>query len=429
MSTATATEPGARRSRLALASLGLGAFVIGTAELVIVGVLGLIADDLDVSLSTAGLLVTAYALGISIGGPLITAATIRMPRRVLLWSALGVFVLGNLVAVFAGAFGLLIVARALCGALHGLFLGAASAVATGLVAPEHRGQAVGLVFGGISVSTVLGVPLGTLLGQGLGWQATFAGVVVLGVLALAAILAFVPSVHGSGSGGLAAQARHAFHPRVLAMLAAGVLLMGSQFVAFTYLAPFLEDVTGISGGAVSAFLLVFGVFSAIGTIAGGRFADINASLTLFVGNLVLIVALLGLYTFGGNALLVGLALASWGIVGFGVTPSLQLRVISLAGEGGDLAATLGASAANVGVASGAAVGGWALDAYGVADVPLVALIAAVIALPAVWATRFLTVPDAPAAVPAADPAAPAPDAPATAPVADPAAGAPLTTRG
>ncbi|MFJ4688122.1 MFS transporter [Streptomyces sp. NPDC088789] len=394
MSSTTTKGPGGR-NRLALASLGLGAFVIGTAELVIVGVLELISEDLGVSLSTAGLLVTAYALGVSIGGPIVTAATIRMPRRALLWVALGVFVLGNLVAVFAGAFGLLVVARVLCGAIHGLFLGAASAVATGLVPPEHRGQAVGLVFGGISVSTVVGVPLGTLLGQNLGWEATFAGVVVLGVVALAAMMAFVPSVvHGTGAGGLSEQARHAFHPRVLAMLAAGVVLMGSQFIAFTFLAPFLEDVTGVGSGAVSAFLLIFGVFSAIGTIAGGRFADINASATMFIGNLVLVVALAGLYVFRENAVLVGIALAGWGIVGFGVTPAFQLRVISLAGEGGDLAATLGASAANVGVALGAVVGGWALDAFGVADVPLTALIVAVVALPAVFGTRFLKVPGA-----------------------------------
>ncbi|MEV8320528.1 MFS transporter [Streptomyces sp. NPDC059900] len=409
MSTATATGPGETRNKLALGALGLGAFVIGTAELVIVGVLNLIADDLDVSLSTAGLLVTAYALGISIGGPIVTAATIKVPRRTLLWGALVVFVLGNLAAVFAGVFGLLVVARVLCGALHGLFLGAASAVATSLVAPEHRGQAVGLVFGGISVSTVLGVPLGTLLGQNLGWQATFAGVVVLGLIALVVIMVWVPSVPSTGSTDLASQARHAFHPRVLAMLAAEVLLMGSQFIAFTYLAAFLEDVTGIEGAAVSAFLMIFGVFSAIGTIAGGRFADINASRTLLVGNSVLIVALLGLYFFRESPLLVGIALAAWGIVGFGVTPSLQLRVISLAGEGADLGATLGASAANVGVASGAAVGGWALASFGIGDVPLTALVFSVIALPAVWATRFLKAPVAPGPAAGSAPAAAASD--------------------
>ncbi|MFE1766905.1 MFS transporter [Streptomyces angustmyceticus] len=405
MSTATTPAPGETRNKLALGALGLGAFVIGTAELVIVGVLNLIAGDLDVSLSTAGLLVTAYALGISIGGPIVTAATIKVPRRTLLCAALVVFVLGNLAAVFAGLFGLLVVARVLCGALHGLFLGAASAVATGLVPRERRGQAVGLVFGGISVSTVLGVPLGTLLGQNLGWQATFAGVAALGLIALVVITIWVPSVRSSGSGGLGAQVQHAFHPRVLAMLAAEVLLMGSQFIAFTYLAAFLEDVTGIKSTAVSAFLMIFGVFSAIGTFAGGRFADINASRTLLVGNGVLIVGLLGLYFFRESPLLVGVALALWGIVGFGVTPSLQLRVISLAGEGADLAATLGASAANVGVASGAAVGGWALASFGIDDVPLTALIFAVIALPAVWATRFLKVPVAKDPVAGSAPAA------------------------
>ncbi|MCV2459468.1 MFS transporter [Streptomyces sp. ICN988] len=404
MPTATAPGPGDTRSTLALGALGLGAFAIGTAELVIVGVLNLIADDLDVSLSTAGLLVTAYALGISIGGPIATAATIGVRRHTLLCAALGVFVLGNLAAVLAGVFGLLVLARLLCGALHGLFLGAASAVATALVAPEHRGRAVGLVFGGISVSTVLGVPLGTLLGQNLGWQATFAGVAVLGVVALVVIMIWVPAVRSSGSGGLGAQARHAFHPRVLAMLAAQVLLMGSQFIAFTYLAAFLEDVTGIDGAMVSVFLMIFGVFSAIGTFAGGRFADANASRTLLVGNAVLVVGLLVLYVFGESRAMTGVALAVWGVVGFGVTPALQLRVISLAGRGADLAATLGASAANVGVASGAAVGGWALASFGIEDVPLTALVFAVVALPAVWATRFLRVP-VPAA--AADGSAPA----------------------
>ncbi|MEV8565892.1 MFS transporter [Streptomyces sp. NPDC051322] len=392
MSTATASGVSANRSKYALAVLGLGAFVIGTAELVIVGVLNLISDDLNVSVGTAGLLVTGYALGISIGGPLMTVLTIRVPRRTLLWLALALFILGNLLAVSAGIFGVLLLARVLCGAIHGLFLGAASAVATGLVAPERRGEAVGLVFGGIAVSTVLGVPIGTTVGQSLGWQATFIGVIILGVIALAAILVFVPPVGGSGSNDLGDQAKHAFAPRVLGMLLAGLLLMGAQFTAFTYLAPFLEDVTGISGGVVSAFLMIFGVFSAIGTFSGGFFADRNASNTLVIGNAVLIIALGGLYLFGSNPVLVGIALAVWGLVGFGVTPSLQLRVISLAGQGGDLGATLGASAVNAGIASGAAVGGWALAAYGIDDVPLVALIACGVALPVVWATRFLKVP-------------------------------------
>ncbi|MET9255141.1 MFS transporter [Streptomyces sp. NPDC003717] len=396
---------GASRGRYALAALALGAFAIGTAELVVVGVLNQIAGDLDVSEGTAGLLVTAYALGISLGGPVMTAATIRLPRRLLLWLALAVFILGNVLAVFAGAFGMLLVARVVTGAIHGLFIGVASAVAAGLVPAERRGQAVSMVFGGIAVSTVVGVPLGTLIGQSAGWQAAFVGVIVLGALALAATLAAVPAVGGSGSGGLGAQAKYAFAPPVLAMLATGLLVMGGQFTAFTFLAPFLEDVTGISGGAISGFLLIFGVASAVGTFAGGKFADRNADATLLVGNTVLVLALGALYLVGSNPVLVALALAGWGLVGFGVVPSLQLRVISLAGPGGDLAATLGASAVNAGIAAGAAVGGWAVSAYGAENVPLAALVICLVALPATWATRFLRVP-APGTV--TDAAGPAP---------------------
>ncbi|WP_267959180.1 MFS transporter [Streptomyces sp. NRRL S-1813] len=370
----------------------MGAFAIGTTELVIVGVLGLMADDMRVSIGTAGLLVTAYALGISFGGPIATALTLRLGRRLLLRLALVAFIAGNLIAVAATAFGVLLAARAITGALHGLFLGAASAVATGLVPAERRGHAVSLVFGGIAVSTVLGVPLGTLVGQTLGWRATFTGVAILCAVALAATFLFVPNAAGSGSGGLAAQARHAFAPRVLAMLGAGVLLMAAQFTALTYLTPLLEDVTGIPGGAVSAFLLIFGVTSAIGTFAGGRFADRNASGTLLVGNGVLVLALGGLYLSGPHPLFVAVALAAWGLVGMGITPSLQLRVISLAGEGGDLAATLGASAVNAGIASGAAIGGGTVAAYGLEHVPLAAVVVSAVALPATWATRWLRVP-------------------------------------
>ncbi|MEV0521999.1 MFS transporter [Streptomyces sp. NPDC050439] len=257
-----------RTGRAALAALALGAFVIGTAELVVVGVLHLIADDLHVSVGSAGLLVTAYALGIAFGGPLATALTIRRGRRQVLAGTLVVFLAGNLLALVSTAFGLLIVARTLTGTVHGLFIGVASAVAAGLVPAERRGQAVSMVFGGIAVSTVLGVPLGTLVGQAWGWRAAFAGILALAVVALVAVLLWVPPVSGGGSGGLAAQARHAFAPRVLAVLGTGLLLMGGQFTAFTYLAPYVEDVTHVPGAAVSAFLLIFGVASAAGRSQG-----------------------------------------------------------------------------------------------------------------------------------------------------------------
>jgi len=316
------------RSNLALGALALGAFVIGTAELVIVGVLDVVAADTGVSISTAGLLVTSYALGISIGGPVVTALTIRFGRTPLLSLSLGVFIVGNVLVVVAMNFGMLIAARVLTGSVHGLFIGVASAVAASLVQPDHRGRAIGMVFGGIAVSTVLGVPLGTLVGQALGWRAAFVGIVILGVVALAATLVFVPAVEGAGSGGFGAQARAAFAPRVLAMLGVGLLLLAAQFTALTYLTPFLGTVTGISGGLVSAFLLAYGVATAIGTFLGGRFADRNANTTLVVANIVLIGALAALYQLGATPILAALALIAWGLVGFALVPSLQLRVIT-----------------------------------------------------------------------------------------------------
>lgn len=231
--------------------------------------MNLIAEDLAVSISTAGQLVTAYALGISIGAPILTALTARLGRLFLLRLSLGAFLAGNVLALAAASFDLLLVARVLTGSLHGLFVGVAFVVAASLVPSDRQGAAMSTVIGGIAVSTVVGVPLGTLVGQTLGWQAAFVAIVIVGALALVATLTFVPAVEGRGAAGLSVQARAALAPRVLAMLGVGLLLLGAQFTALTYLAPYLEDVTGVSGGLVSAFLLAFGVASAVGTFVGG----------------------------------------------------------------------------------------------------------------------------------------------------------------
>jgi DHA1 family inner membrane transport protein len=202
----------------------------------------------------------------------------------------------------------------------------------------------------------------------------------------------VRGVTGSGTGGFASQARSAFAPRVLAMLGVGFLLMGGQFTAFTYLTPFLPRVTGISGTLISAFVLAFGLASAVGTFAGGRFADRSASGTLAIANAWLILSLALLYVAGRIPALAIVALIAWGLPGFGLIPSLQLRVISLAGPGGDLAATLGASAVNAGIAVGAVVGGLVVSGHGVRSVAVAAMIVCAIVLPATIATRWLEVP-------------------------------------
>jgi DHA1 family inner membrane transport protein len=380
------------RGKLALGALALGAFAVGSAELVIVGILNLLAKGTGVPVSTAGQLVTAYALGIAVGAPVLTALTARLGRRFVLCLSLVAFVVGNVVAALATSFGMLLLARVLTGSIHGLFIGVACVIAGGLVAPERRGQAISMVFGGIAVSTVVGVPVGTLIGQTLGWHAAFAAIVILGVVALGASLLLVPQVAGRGGGGMGAQARAAFAPRVLAMLAVGFVLLGAQFTAFTYLTPFLDSVTGISGGLVSVFLLSFGIAAAAGTLLGGRAADHSASTSLLIANTLLVGALGTLYLVGATPVLVALALAAWGLVGFGLVPSLQLRVIDLAGSGGDLAATLGASAVNGGIAAGSLLGGAVLASRGARDTVLAAAILCAIALPATWATRLLMAP-------------------------------------
>lgn len=381
------------RTAFALGTLFVGTFVMGTAELVVVGILDLVARDLDVPLSTAGGLVTAYALGICVGGPVLTAATIRLPRSTLLRMSLAGYVAGNVLALSATGFGMLLAARLLTGALQGLFMGAAFAAAASLVPAERLGRAISVVFAGVAVSTALGVPAGTLIGQATGWRTAFAAITAMGAVALVLTLRYVPPVAAAtGSGRLRAQARHALAPRVLAVLGVGFLLMGGQFAAFTYITVYLEQITGVSGPAVSAFLLAFGAATAAGAFAGGRAADRAPATTVAASAAVLVGALGALHLFGGSVPVAFVALAVWGLAGFGFVPSLQYLVIRLAGPGRDLAATLPASAVNAGIALGALAGGTAVRGAGADGALLTGLAVCSLALPAAWAVRFLKAP-------------------------------------
>jgi MFS transporter, DHA1 family, inner membrane transport protein len=392
MNPTASTPAAARRTGLALTALFLGTFVLGSAELLVVGVLNRIAADMSVSVSTAGTLVTAYALGICVGGPVLTAATIRFGRRNLLIAALALYIAGNAGLAASASFGEMLAARAVTGCLQGLFIGVAFAVGTSIVPAERMGWAISTVFGGIAVSTAIGLPLGTFIGQELGWRAAFGSVAGLGVVALAAIVVLVPHVNNRGAGGLRAQAPHALAPRVLAVLGTGFLIMGGEFAALTYLTPFLQQTTGISGSLVSVFLLAYGIANAAGTFLGGRAADRNASRTLAAATIVLVGALALLYLGGAVVALVVISLLVWGLVGFGLVPSLQYRVVTLAGPGGDLASTLPASAVTGGIAVGSLIGGWAVAHHGPPAAVLVGVIICAIAVPAAIATRWLTPP-------------------------------------
>ncbi|MCO1656473.1 MFS transporter [Pseudonocardia humida] len=380
-----------RRANLALAALFGGMFVMGSVELLVVGVLDLVAADLQVPIATAGTLVTAYALGLAVGGPVLTALTIRLNRRTVLAAALALFALANLVAVLTTGYGLLLGTRVLAGALQGVFIAAAFAAGTAVVPPERTGRAISVVISGVAVSGAVGVPVGTLLGQLLGWRGSFTAVVVLAVLALVAVVPLVPAVPGT-TAGVGDQARYAFAPRVLAVLALHVLVFASVYAALTYIVPFLQTVTGVSGPLISVFLLAYGVATAVGSFGGGRFADRDAARTLVVATTGTALCLLALYLVGSVPVLVALVLLALGVVAMGMTPSLQYRVVSLAGPGGGLAQSMPASAVNIGIAVGSSAGGAAIAGSTASAAVLTGLALAAVAVPVAWATSALRPP-------------------------------------
>ncbi|MEJ3657963.1 MFS transporter [Actinomycetes bacterium KLBMP 9759] len=385
------TELGRGRTSLVLATLFLGMFVLGSGELLVVGVLDLIAADLRVSIPAAGVLVTVYALGLAIGGPILAALTIKLDRKTVLSGTLVLFIVGNLVAVLTADYATFLAARILTGALQGLFIATAFMAGMSVVPPERKGQAIGIVVSGVSVATAFGVPLGTLVGQTLGWRGSFTAIVVITVITLIATTTLIPAVPPAGSGA-GHQARYAFAPRVLAVLFLNFIVFATTFAALTYIVPFLQTVTGISGAMLSAFLLAYGVATAVGSFSGGTFADRNPGGTLIVGSIGIAASLLTLHFGGSIAWLVALVLLAWGLFAYSIVPSLQVRVISLAGPGGQLAQSLPVSAANVGIAFGAFAGGFAIDRFDASATVITGLILSVITIGVAWATHFLKPP-------------------------------------
>ncbi|MBB4908706.1 MFS transporter [Actinophytocola algeriensis] len=393
----TQQAPSSRNSATpTLVALFFGVFVMGCAEMLVVGVLDLIAADLRVSVSAAGALVTSFALGIAIGGPVLTVLTMKMNKRTVLIGVLFLFAVANLVLVLGSGYGLFLAARFFAGAVEGLFIGVAFVTGISMVPPERAGRAISMIISGVTVSAAVGVPLGTLASQELGWRGSFTTVIVLCVVALIATVALVPSVpvpSGPGAGrGAAGQAKYAFAPRVLAMLSLNVVVFASLYTALTYIVPFLRDVTGVTGAVVSVFLVAYGVATAVGSFGGGRFADRNAARALLVATTGTAVALLALYVVGSMPVLVALVLLAWGMLAMSMAPSLQLRVVTLAGPGAGLASSLPASATNVGIAVGSAAGGVAISDFGPSAPVITAAIIGVVGIVLAWATSYLKPP-------------------------------------
>jgi DHA1 family inner membrane transport protein len=347
---------------LALIALAVASFCIGTTEFVIMGLLPDVARDLGVTIPVAGLLVTGYALGVVFGAPVVAAATIRLPRKPALLGMVGVFILGNVLCALAPNYGVLLLARIVTAFCHGSFFGIGSVVAADLVPVTKRAQAIALMFGGLTLANVLGVPFGTALGNALGWRATFWAVAVIGVIAVVAIAAWLPANIPMKPADLRGEMRVLKHPQVLLAMAISVLASASLFSVFTYIAPLLESVTRLTPAVVTYALLVFGVGLTTGNFLGGRLADWKLMPSL-LGVMAVLACACGAFAFTSRwPVAAFITLFVWGALAFAVVPLLQMRIVNEAADAPNLASTLNQGAFNLGNATGAWLGGAALVA-------------------------------------------------------------------
>jgi predicted MFS family arabinose efflux permease len=360
---------------LALWALTLSAFAIGTTEFVIVGLIPTIADSLQVSVPSAGLLVSLYAVGVAVGAPVLTALTGRVPRKLLLLGLMLMFTAGNLVAWMAPGYEALMAARVLTGLAHGVFFSIGSTIATSLVPKEKAASAIALMFSGLTVALVTGVPLGTFIGQNFGWQTTFLAVALLGVIAFAGIALLVPNSIARGKpASLLTQAAVLKKPRLLLVYAMTTLGYGGTFIAFTYLAPILQQVAGFSAGMVGLVMLVYGVSVAFGNIWGGKLADRKGPVRALQIVFALLAAVLLVLQFtAANKVAVLVTVLAWGAVAFGNVPGLQVYVVQRASRDApqavDVASGLNIAAFNVGIALGAWGGGLIVERVGLMGTP------------------------------------------------------------
>lgn len=346
-----------------LLALALGGFGIGLTEFIIMGLLPEVAADFDVNEATAGWLITGYALSVAVGAILLTAAVTRFPRKQVLLGLLVLFVLGNLLNAVASDYPIMMLGRIVAALCHGAFFGIGSVVAGSMVPPERKASAIAVMFTGLTVSNVLGVPLGTFLGQAFGWRSTFWAITAIGVLAFIGVALLVPRAgRGEDTSALRQELRAFRSGQVWMSLGITILGFGGMFGAFTYIAYVLTDVSGFPAGAVPWLLVVFGVGLFFGNILGGKAADkaLDASLVIILA--VLAVVLVCFALFADNKVATIVAVVLMGAFGFATVPGLQLRVMKYAGESTTLVSGANIGAFNIGNALGAWIGGVTITA-------------------------------------------------------------------
>ncbi|MGG1479566.1 MFS transporter [Bacillus smithii] len=383
-----------KRSTLALLALAVSAFAIGTTEFISVGLLPLISKSLNVSVSVAGLTVSLYALGVTFGAPILTAITSQMPRKSLLLWIMFVFIIGNSLAAIATNIGVLLVARVISAFSHGVFMSIASTIAASLVSENRRASAISIMFTGLTVATVTGVPFGTFIGQQFGWRFAFMFIVVVGVIAFIANSILVPSDLRKGARTtFRDQLKLVTNGRLLLLFVITALGYGGTFVVFTYLSPLLQDITGFQEQTVAVILLVYGVAIAIGNVIGGKLSNHNPIGALFYMFIVQSMVLF-ILTFTAPFKIAGLlTILFMGLLAFMNVPGLQVYVVMLAERfvpsAVDVASAINIAAFNAGIAIGSYLGGIVTDSLGLIHTPWIGALMVLGAVILTGWSRFL----------------------------------------
>ena len=363
--------------------LALSAFAIGTTEFVIMGLLPEVAGDLSVTIPAAGWLVSGYAFSVAIGAPIMALLTARLPRKTALLMLMGIFILGNLLCAVAANYGLLMLARIITALCHGAFFGIGSVVAASLVPANRKASAVALMFTGLTLANVLGVPAGTALGQVAGWRSPFWAVTLIGVVALIGLWRVLPKKHDEEAVDMRKEVAALRNGPLWLALATTVLFSAAVFAPFTYVAPLLGEVTQVSPRGITWTLVLIGLGLTLGNIIGGRLADWRLGTTLAGVFATMAIVSTVLSWTSASLIPAEITLFIWAAA-FAAVPALQVNVVRVGGAAPNLVATLNIGAFNVGNAIGAWVGGSVIDhGLGLTRVPLAGAAIAVLALIAV----------------------------------------------
>jgi MFS transporter, DHA1 family, inner membrane transport protein len=367
---------------LPLIALFIAAFAFGTTEFVIAGVLPEVADGLGVSIPTAGYLVSGYAIGIAAGGPLLTLATARFSRKILLVALAVVFTAGQAACALAPDFAAMLLTRVAVAVAHGAYFGVAMVVAVGLVRKEQRGMAVALILAGLTVSNIVGVPAGTAIGNVWGWRSTFWAMFVLGIIATSCMIALLPRTAGASAAapGLGSEVRVLGRQQVWTSLILMLMLMIGQFVPFTYIAPLLHEVTGLDASLVPWVLLLNGIGATLGVFIGGKLSDRRLMPSLITMLALQAVVLATIYAVSPYPLPMVAAITVWGGLNFAIGTPIQTRILGWTADAPNLASSLIPSGFNVGIALAAFAGAMMLNAgFGYRSLPLLGIVSMIVA--------------------------------------------------